>query len=113
MQKQFAAFLLCVAPICRYTPDANGYFAGQTGYGYISIARFIEAAAAVNSGTKNIAYYEQEGVLALASKTLAVTAILQAGRLSLDKGGAAVDIAYDDHGQPHQVNVASRPWDRS
>eukprot|EP00878_Enallax_costatus_P023182 GHUV01024646.1.p1 GENE.GHUV01024646.1~~GHUV01024646.1.p1 ORF type:complete len:127 (+),score=38.87 GHUV01024646.1:541-921(+) len=90
----------------RYTPDANGYFAGQTGYGYISIASFIDAVAAVNSGSKSISYYEQEGVLALASKTLGVTAILQAGRLSLDNGGAAVDIVYDDHGQPQEVRLA-------
>lgn len=61
----------------RYTPDANGFFAGQTGYGYISISAFIAAAAAVNSGSKGLTYFEQEGQLALASKTLAVTAILQ------------------------------------
>lgn len=93
----------------RYTPDANGFFAGQTGYGYISIASFIEAAGGINSGAKSISYYEQEGQLALASKTLAVTAILQAGRLSLDNGGAAVDILYDDHGQPEQVRLAAAP----
>jgi D-galacturonate reductase len=93
----------------RYTPDANGFFAGQTGYGYISIASFIEAAAGINSGSKSISYYEQEGQLALASKTLAVTAILQAGRLSLDNKGAAVDILYDDHGQPEQVRLAAAP----
>eukprot|EP00882_Tetradesmus_deserticola_P003525 GHRQ01003730.1.p1 GENE.GHRQ01003730.1~~GHRQ01003730.1.p1 ORF type:complete len:435 (+),score=181.80 GHRQ01003730.1:307-1611(+) len=90
----------------RYTPDANGFFAGQSGYGYISIAAFIEAAAALNSGARSISYYEQEGVLALASKTLAVTAILQAGRLSLDNAGAAVDILYDDDGQPREVRLA-------
>jgi hypothetical protein len=92
---------------CRYTPDANGYFAGQSGYGYISIASFIEAAAAINSRTHSIAHYEREGVLALASSTLAVTAILQAGRLSLDHQGAAVDITYDDNGQPRDVVLAS------
>jgi D-galacturonate reductase len=91
---------------CRYTPDANGFFAGQTGYGYISIAAFIEAAAALNCGSRSVSYYEQEGVLALASKTLAVTAILQAGRLSLDNAGAAVDILYDDDGQPREVRLA-------
>lgn len=90
----------------RYTPDANGYFAGQTGYGYISIASFIDAAASINSGSKSIAYFEQEGQLALASKTLAVTAILQAGRLSLDNKGAAVDIMYDDHEHPELVRLS-------
>lgn len=94
---------------CRYTPDANGFFAGQTGYGYISIASFIEAAAAINGGSKGISYYEQEGQLALASKTLAVTAILEAGRMSLDNQGAAVDILYDDNGQPQQIKLAAAP----
>jgi D-galacturonate reductase len=98
--------LVFTAP-CRYTPDANGYFAGQTGYGYISIASFIDAAAAINSGGRSISYYEQEGQLALASKTLAVTAILQAGRLSLDNTGAAVDILYSDNGQPEQVQLSA------
>ena len=27
-----------------YVPDANGFFAGQTGYGYISIAKFVATA---------------------------------------------------------------------
>lgn len=95
-----------LAAVRRYTPDANGFFAGQTGYGYISISSFIDAAAAINNGSKSISYYEQEGVLALASKTQAVTAILQAGRVSLDNNGAAVDIVYDDHGQPQEVRLA-------
>lgn len=95
--------------MCRYTPDANGYFAGQTGYGYISIASFVAAAAAINSGSRSVTYYEQEGQLALASTTLAVTAILQAGRMSLDNNGAAVDIIYDDKGQQQQVRLAAAP----
>jgi hypothetical protein len=54
-----------------------------------------------------MAHYEAEGVLALASKTLAVTAILQAGRMSLDAGGAPVDIQYGDDGQPHHVQLSA------
>ncbi|KAF8062958.1 ydgJ [Scenedesmus sp. PABB004] len=91
----------------RYTPDAAGFFAGQGGYGYLSIAAFLDAAAAINAGRASVATYEQEGVLALASRTLAVTAILQAGRLSLDAGGAPVDILYDDHGAPRDVRLAA------
>jgi hypothetical protein len=91
----------------RYTPDANGLFAGQSGYGYVSIAAFIEAAASLNSGARSAAHYEQEGQLALAASTLAVTAILQAGRLSLDNRGAPVDIMYGDDGQPHHVRLAA------
>lgn len=49
--------------------------------------------------------WDQEGVLALADTTLAVTAILEAGRLSLDTGGAAVEIEHDDCGQPCALKV--------
>ena len=34
---------------------------------------------------------------------------LQAGRLSLDNKGAAVDILYDDHGKPQEVRLAAGP----
>ncbi len=27
----------------KYTPDAEGYFAGQHGYGYISLENFVTA----------------------------------------------------------------------
>lgn len=52
----------------RYTPDSNGFFAGQTGYGYQSIARFIQAAANVNAGSHTIADLRKvrPGVLLLA-----------------------------------------------
>lgn len=49
----------------------------------------------------------QEGVLALADTTLAVTAILEAGRLSLDAGGTPVEIEYDEMGQPSALEVLS------
>ena len=92
-------------PLRRYTPDAAGFFAGQTGYGYQSIARFIGAAADVSGGRRCIADVRAEGVLALADSTLAVTAILEAGRLSLDEGGAAVAIKYGNDGQPCALQV--------
>jgi D-galacturonate reductase len=90
---------------CRYTPDANGYFAGQTGYGYISIAKFIATAAELNTGASNLQQVADEGVLALLGGTVAVTAILEAGRRSLDAGGAPVDILYDDQGLPSGLQV--------
>ena len=48
-----------------------------------------------------------EGVLALAEVTLAVTAILEAGRMSLDSGGGAVLIDLDADGQPMGLRVES------
>jgi D-galacturonate reductase len=55
----------------RYTPDANGRFAGQSSYGYQSIADFILGKR------ENLATIET---------TRNTTAILEAGRKSLDTG---------------------------
>ena len=82
-----------------------GRFAGQTGYGYQSIARFIAAAGDVNQGRRSISDIKTEGLLALADSTLVVTAVLEAGRLSLDAGGAGVIIEYDHQGQPCSLAV--------
>lgn len=55
----------------RYTPDSQGRFAGQSCYGYQSIADFITG---------------QHDQLATIQSTRNTTAILEAGRLSLDSG---------------------------
>jgi D-galacturonate reductase len=55
----------------RYTSDANGHFAGQSGYGYQSIADFF---CGKRENLANIA------------NTRNTTAILEAGRQSLDTG---------------------------
>lgn len=49
----------------------------------------------------------EEGALALldAPGSAAVTAILQAGRLSLNNGGRGVAIRYDDGGEPVGVEL--------
>ncbi len=75
----------------KYTPDAEGRFAGQSGYGYRSIEEFIKAAHSVNNGTTDVDDWSQR--LATASTTLQVTKILEAGRASLDAGGAVVNLS--------------------
>ena len=82
----------------KYTPDADGYFAGQTGYGYRSFEAFVDAAAAIRAG--NAAARDFEGKLATVQETALVTAILEAGRRSLDAGGSIVAIEYDGAGRP-------------
>lgn len=77
----------------KYTPDANGRFAGQSAYGYRSIADFVKAAASVNSGSTSAADWDHQ--LATAATTAAVTAILEAGRRSLDNRSTPVAINYD------------------
>ncbi|MEP4078529.1 Gfo/Idh/MocA family protein [Haloferula sp.] len=77
----------------KYTPDASGHFAGRSAYGYRSIADFVEAAASVNSGASESKDWDHQ--LATAATTATVTAILEAGRRSLDKGSTPVGIHYD------------------
>ena len=80
----------------KYEPDAAGFFAGQNGYGYRSIADFVAAAVAIKSGSKSACDYR--GELATIDDTIWVTAILEAGRRSLDEGGRVIHFRYDkDH----------------
>ena len=81
----------------KYEPGADGRFAGQSGYGYRSIADFVEAARAIREGRATAADFE--GRLATVEETVVTTAVLEAGRRSLDNGGAAVTIEYDEHGR--------------
>ncbi len=92
----------------RYTPDPNGRFAGQSGYGFISIARFLSAGQGLNSGSLTLDEVRTQGELALADATVVVTAILQAGRMSLDAGGAPVAIGYDEAGVPSSLTVVAQ-----
>ena len=82
----------------KYTPDSNGDFAGQTGYGYRSIEAFANAAAAIQNGEATPADYDTQ--LATIPTTQLMTAILEAGRRSLDAGGQPQKIVYDAEGQP-------------
>ena len=75
----------------KYRPNADGEFVGASGYGYLSIEAFIQAANSVNEGDTTIQHWDSK--LATARQTLPVTAILEAGRRSLDAGGANIRIA--------------------
>ena len=80
----------------KYTPDADGYFSGQNGYGYRSFEAFLRAVDEIRQGRAKPDDFN--GKLATASDTLLCTAILEAGRRSLDAGGKAISIDYDDNG---------------
>jgi D-galacturonate reductase len=78
----------------KYTPSGtNGEFAGQNCYGVQSFERFIDACRAINAGTSTAADYDN-GALATVHTTLQGTAILEAGRMSLDQDGRPMDIVY-------------------
>ena len=78
----------------KYTPDADGHFAGQDGYGYRSIADFVRAARSIRQGESRATDYG--GRLAMVEDTVWVTGILEAGRRSLDEE-RVVGLTYRDH----------------
>jgi D-galacturonate reductase len=80
----------------KYAPDANGRFSGQGSYGYRSIEVFARAVEAITGGSAAPADYN--GELASIDDTLLTTAVLHAGRLSLDQGGAIQRLDYDANG---------------
>jgi D-galacturonate reductase len=68
----------------RYAPDEEGNFAGQTGYGYISFEKFIDGCQAVKDGKATLEELDARGLPTLRN-TIATTAILEAGRRSIDQ----------------------------
>jgi len=68
----------------RYAPDEDGNFGGQTGYGYISFEKFVDACNRINAGEAAVADFDKRGLPTLRN-TVITTAILEAGRKSLDE----------------------------
>lgn len=68
----------------KYSPSESGHFDGQRGYGYISIQKFVDAARHVNAGLTKPGEYDGHGLPTIAN-TVLTTAILNAGRISLDE----------------------------
>ncbi|TPX37816.1 hypothetical protein SeMB42_g06746 [Synchytrium endobioticum] len=69
----------------RYTPDGQGRYAGQGTYGHKSIECWADACIEIKNGRKQPQDFV--GVLATIQETVMVTAVLEAGRRSLDDGG--------------------------
>jgi D-galacturonate reductase len=80
----------------KYTPDAKGRFVGQRGYGFLSIEAFVRAAREMNSQQSNAESFRHQ--LALVEDTIVTTAILEAGRRSLDQDGCLVEFEFDEAG---------------
>ena len=66
----------------KYEPT-NGKFSGQQGYGYRSFESFIDAVIDINAGELTLRECDKMG-LATIGTTIQTTAILEAGRRSLD-----------------------------
>ncbi|RSH92126.1 hypothetical protein EHS25_008541 [Saitozyma podzolica] len=80
--------------LARPTPDENGYFDGQRGYGYLSLEKFIDAAREVSAGRSKASDYDGKGLPTIKG-TIVTTALLHAGRISLDEK-RTVEIVEED-----------------
>jgi D-galacturonate reductase len=93
----------------KYTPD-EGRFVGQMGYGYRSIECFVAAVARIAAGAATAREFDRS--LASVHATFQTTAILDAGRKSLDAGGMPMTLQYAEGGaDPHAalLPVAIKP----
>lgn len=68
----------------RYAPDEDGNFNGQSGYGYVSMEKFVDGCRSINAGDLKPADLDAKGLPTLRN-TIATTAILEAGRRSIDE----------------------------
>ncbi|KAI2507450.1 oxidoreductase [Fragilaria crotonensis] len=84
----------------KYTPT-NGKFSGQSSYGVKSFENFIDACRDINAGKATPDDFN-DGSLATVHTTMQGTAILEAGRRSLDADGQPMDLLYegDDSEEP-------------
>lgn len=91
----------------QYTPDEVENFAGQTGYGYISFEKFVDAVTVLKEGTVTLEELDQRGLPSLAN-TVITTAILQGGRKSLEEFGRGWKRSGDSREGKGTVDVAVR-----
>jgi len=81
----------------QYAPDEEGNFNGNAGsYGYKSIEKFIEACRLVNDGRVSLEELDRRNLPTIAN-TIITTAILEAGRRSLDQK-RSIEIVHDKSG---------------
>ncbi|GBG32876.1 Inositol 2-dehydrogenase [Hondaea fermentalgiana] len=84
----------CNPLFMKYQPNPQGEFAGQLGYGYRSIEAFVDRATAMRNGDITLEDCNRE--LPTVETTMLTTAILEAGRRSLDSAGMPIQIEYSD-----------------
>ena len=80
-----AGIMWCNPFYMQYAPDEEGNFNGQSGYGYVSFEKFVDAVTGLKEKRVTLDELDRRGLPTL-SNTVATTAILEAGRRSLDEG---------------------------
>jgi D-galacturonate reductase len=87
----------------KYTPT-NGKFSGQSSYGVKSFENFVDACREINAGTAKPTDYD-DGSLATVNTTVQGTAILEAGRRSLDSDGQPMDLVYESEDSQEPISI--------
>eukprot|EP00123_Amoebidium_parasiticum_P006387 comp17343_c0_seq1/m.16584 comp17343_c0_seq1/g.16584 ORF comp17343_c0_seq1/g.16584 comp17343_c0_seq1/m.16584 type:complete len:446 (-) comp17343_c0_seq1:295-1632(-) len=85
-----------------YSKDHEGNFAGHHGYGYKSFEEFVTHCTKVNAGKADC--YPRH--LATFAHTEYVTAILEAGRLSLNNKNRPVNLVFDPQNQESVIDLS-------
>ena len=80
-----------------YVKDHLGNYDGHHGYGYKSFEAFVNTVHQINNGQLTTTNPQHLPTL---QRTMYVTGILEAGRLSLDNNNTKVDILYSDKDKP-------------
>merc|ERR1719251_179413 len=93
-------------PLFWKPTPTDGKFTGQRTYGYLSFEGFVDAVNEVNSGKKKASDFD--GTLPTISTIVGTTAILEAGRLSLDMGGRPFELVYSSD-NVYAVPTGMRP----
>ena len=75
-----------------YVKDHEGNYAGHNGYGFKSFSNFINACHDVNAKRMD----PNPKHLPTLERTMYVTAILEAGRISLDNNSKRIWLKYND-----------------
>jgi D-galacturonate reductase len=78
----------------KYAPDESGNFGGQSGYGYVSFEKFIDAVQELKDGKVTLDILDSRPLPTL-KNTIATGAILEAGRRSLDEN-RSIEILEQD-----------------
>lgn len=81
----------------KYAPDEEGNFDGQAGYGYVSFEKFVDGVTGLKEGRVTLETLDKRGLPTL-KNTIATTAILEAGRRSLDEHRGIEIQGTDDGG---------------
>merc|ERR1712127_225892 len=95
-----------VNPLFWKPTPSDGKFASQRTYGYLSFEAFVDAVADINAGKKKASDFD--GVLPSIGTIVGTTAILEAGRLSLDAGCKPFELVYNSD-DIYAVPIGMRP----